>query len=89
MDLRVDPRRDALIRHAAEARGKTVTEFVLDAAAVEAEHVLADQRFFLLDEERWAHFNALLDRPAMDKPRLSDLLAKSSVLDRAAEERRS
>lgn len=64
------------IRRAAAAREKTVTEFVLDCASVAAEQVLADRRWFRLNEEAWDSFDALLERPVVFKPRLSALMAQ-------------
>jgi uncharacterized protein (DUF1778 family) len=79
LNIRTTNRQDALIRRAAQAMDKSVTEFVLDSASVAAEHVLADRRFFVADEESWLAFEAALDRPAVFKPRLHDLLSEDSV----------
>lgn len=62
------------IKMAAEASNSTMTEFVLTSADAAAERVLADRRWFALDEEQWTEFNAVLDRPAVFKPRLKALL---------------
>lgn len=76
LNLRTNAHQDSLIRRAAEARGKTVSDFVLDSATLEAEQVLADRRWFSLDEESWRAFEAVLDRPAVFKPRLSESLKR-------------
>jgi len=76
LNLRVTSRQAALIRRAAESRDKTVTEFVLDSASAAAEQVLADRRWFSLDEEAWETFNKLLDRPVVLKPRLNATLSQ-------------
>jgi uncharacterized protein (DUF1778 family) len=65
---------------AAQATSKTVTEFVLDSASIAAEQVLADRRWFLLDESSWTAFQDLLERPAIVKPRLAKLLSEDSDL---------
>jgi uncharacterized protein (DUF1778 family) len=78
LNLRTSARQDTLIRMAAEASNKTVTAFILDSASQAAEQVLADRRWFMLDESAWAAFEDLLERPAVLKPRLTDLLSEDS-----------
>ena len=80
LNLRATARQDALIRLAAQATSKTVTDFVLDSASIAAEQVLADRRWFILDESSWASFQDLLERPAVIKPRLAKLLSEESDL---------
>lgn len=83
LNLRTSAQQDALIRKAAETVGRSVTEFVLDSACANAEHVLADRNRFVLDDEAWRDFMAALDRPVTDKPRLKRLLTEPSVLERS------
>jgi uncharacterized protein (DUF1778 family) len=64
-----------LIDQAAEILGKTRSDFMLETACREAEDVLLDQRVFVLDAEAFAKFQALLDAPPADNPRLRALLA--------------
>jgi uncharacterized protein (DUF1778 family) len=80
LNLRTTAKQDALIRLAAQASSRTVTEFVLDSASIAAEQVLADRRWFMLDESSWASFQDLLERPAVVKPRLAKLLSEESDL---------
>jgi uncharacterized protein (DUF1778 family) len=80
LNLRTTARQDTLIRLAASASNKTVTDFVLDSASNAAEQVLADRRWFMLDDAAWAAFEDLLDRPAVVKPRLTELLSEESNL---------
>lgn len=80
LNLRVGARQNELIRLAAQATHKTVTAFVLDSASTAAEQVLADRRWFMLDDEAWAAFQDALERPAVLKPRLADLLSEESDL---------
>lgn len=75
LNIRATARQDALIRLAAHATSKTVTEFVLDSASNAAEQVLADRRWFLLNDAAWAAFEDSLERPPVVKPRLRELLA--------------
>jgi uncharacterized protein (DUF1778 family) len=78
-DFRVASETDRLVRQAAETADRTLTDFVVDAAVVEAERVLADRTEFVLDSEHWSRFVELLDRPPQDKPGLERLFSKPSV----------
>jgi uncharacterized protein (DUF1778 family) len=80
LNLRATARQDTLIRLAARASNKTVTDFILDSASNAAEQVLADRRWFMLDDAAWAAFEDLLDRPAVIKPRLTELLSEETNL---------
>lgn len=80
-DFRVEPDTDRLVRHAAETADRTLTDFVVDAAVLEAERLLADRTHFALGPEAWERFHALLDRPPQDNPGLRKLLSKPSVFD--------
>ncbi len=79
--VRVSLEQDALIRHAAETQGTTVTDFTVQAAVAHAREVLADRRLFELDDAAWVEFNAVLDRPVQYKPRLSRLFAEGSIFE--------
>lgn len=81
VELRASPRQTSVIRQAADATGKTVSAFVLDAAYVEAQRALADRRLFRLDPDRWSRFVKALDRPARPKPRLEKLMKQRGALD--------
>jgi len=78
-DFRVASETDELVRQAAETAERTLTDFVVDAALVEAERVLADRTHFVLGTEQWNRFVELLDRPPQDKPGLEKLFSKPSV----------
>ena len=80
LNLRASARQDTLIRLAAQASNKTVTAFILDSASTAAEQVLADRRWFMLDDAAWAAFQDALERPAVIKPRLAELLSEESNL---------
>lgn len=79
-NLRADAQQSALIRRAAQATHRTVTDFILDTASTAAERVLADRRWFMLDDASWTAFTEMLERPAIAKPRLAALLEQSSDL---------
>ncbi|MGH3825054.1 MAG: DUF1778 domain-containing protein [Pseudonocardiaceae bacterium] len=76
INLRASARQEQLLKRAAAATDRTMTDFVLETAVVEAERVLADRRWFLIDDQRWDEFQRLLDRPARDLPKLRALLAE-------------
>lgn len=78
LNIRTTAKQDTLIRLAAQATSKTVTDFVLDSASNAAEQILADRRWFLLDDAAWAAFEDSLERPPVVKPRLRELLAEES-----------
>lgn len=69
------------LEQAAEATGKTLTAFVLDAACIEAERALIDRRLFQLDDAQWSRFTTVLERPVAKQPRLRRLLTTPGVLD--------
>ncbi|MGZ9074063.1 MAG: type II toxin-antitoxin system TacA family antitoxin [Rhodoplanes sp.] len=75
INMRVLPGEQALIDRAAEASGKTRSEFMLDAARREAESVLLDRRLFLLDEKAYREFVDRLDAPPQANDKLRRLLA--------------
>jgi len=78
-DFRVDPETDRLVRRAAQTAERTLTDFVVDAAVVEAERLLADRREFVLDSAQWERFVVLLDRAPQDNLGLAKLFSKPSV----------
>jgi len=82
INLRIEPERRTLIDRAAEAAGKDRTQFVLDAATREATSVLLDQRYFQLDTDAFAQFNAALDAAPAENPRLRELLSRKAPWER-------
>lgn len=80
LNLRTTAKQDTLIRLAAQATSKTVTDFVLDSASTAAEQILADRRWFLLDDAAWEAFEDSLERPAVVKPKLRELLGDEASL---------
>ncbi|MDR3440933.1 DUF1778 domain-containing protein [Telmatospirillum sp.] len=75
--MRVDPDQKALIERGAQARGLSVTDFMLTLALREAEIALTERTFFVLDDETYDHFLVILDRPAQEKPELGRLVEKN------------
>ena len=82
LNLRLTPADDELIRHAADAVGQSVTEFLTTSALDRAHDVLADQRHFVLDAATWDAFVALLDRPPRPDPGLVELFGRPQRITR-------
>ena len=78
LDLRLTEEQDALIRRAAEQDTRSISDFVLSAATLEAQRRLADQRFFMLNEEDHARFEEILESSPTDDPKLRKLFDRPS-----------
>ncbi|GAB3262141.1 type II toxin-antitoxin system TacA family antitoxin [Arthrobacter pigmenti] len=78
INLRATERQESVIRRAAEATHRSVTDFVLHAASVEAERIMADRQRFELDDEQWSEFERLLDEPLPSNSKLARLAARTS-----------
>jgi uncharacterized protein (DUF1778 family) len=52
-------------------------------SVIEAEIAPSQRTRFVLDDERWSQFMALLERPVTTKPALEKLLRKPSVLEKS------
>ena len=78
-DFRVAPQTDDLVRRAAETADASLTDFVVDAAVLQAERVLADRTRFELGPAQWKRFVEILDRPPRDNPGLRKLFDRKSV----------
>jgi uncharacterized protein (DUF1778 family) len=76
INLRATDRQEKLIRTGAETTGVSVTDFILDSACLQAEHVLADKREFPASPKQWKAFVEALDRPARVKPELARLFSE-------------
>ena len=63
-----------LIDQAADRLGRSRSDFMLEAACRQAEDVLLDQTYFVLDSDKMAAFQALLDKPPAPTERLRRLL---------------
>ncbi len=81
ISVRVSPAQRELLDEASRVSAVTLTDFILHAATIRAEDVLADRGSFPVSDEAYRAFLALLDRPVQAKPRLQELLTKPSVLE--------
>ncbi len=79
--IRISPSAKRLLLSAAETRHKTLSEFVLDTALMEAENTLAEKRQFLLSDDAWSAFQQALDAPPRVHLRMSRLLNEPGVFD--------
>ena len=77
--FRVEPETDRVVRQAAATSQRTLTDFVVEAAALQAERLLADRTEFALQRQQWDRFVELLDRSPRDNPGLERLFSKPSV----------
>ena len=74
INLRASQRQKLLIDRAAQALGRSRSDFMIDTACREAESILLDRRYFSLSEDEFKQFAAMLDCPPRDNPRLRRLL---------------
>jgi len=79
LGLRATPAQEAVLRRAAEAAHKSLTDFILDAAYQAAEQTLLDQRLFVVSGSQYKAILDMLDRPVSDNPGLADLLSRRPV----------
>ena len=83
LEMRVSPEQEALIRHAAELEGTTVTTFVLDTVTTRASGVIEAHRDLTLSNNAFDRFFAELDRPAAPVPELVELFGSHPKLPEA------
>lgn len=82
INLRASGKQRSLIDQAAEALGKTRSDFMLEASCREAESVLLDRRYFTLGAEAFEQFSAMLDLAPANNPRLRRLFAEQAPWDK-------
>jgi uncharacterized protein (DUF1778 family) len=85
LDLRLTADAKRTLQTAAAAANRSVSDFVLESALARAAETLPDRTRFSLSPERWAEFQALLDAPPQENPRLANLLRTPSIFEREAE----
>ena len=72
LELRLTEEQNTLIRSAATYTSRSISDFVLSAATLEA------QRFFILNEEDHARFEEILEASPTDDPKLRKLFDRPS-----------
>jgi uncharacterized protein (DUF1778 family) len=78
VNMRLSRQQRDLIDDAADAVGKSRSEFILESAREHAIDVLMDRRLFVLDERQFAEFIRVLDRPPKPSKRLRQLFKSKS-----------
>ena len=81
IDLRIHTKAKEALQAAASLRHKSVSEFILESALGAVDEVLADRRYFSLNIEQWAAFQAALDAPPRPLPRLEQLMREPGIFD--------
>ena len=74
--LRATPEQEAVLRRAAEAAHKSLTDFILDAACQAAEQTLLDQRLFMVSGSQCQALLEMLEQPEAENAGLVDLFAR-------------
>ncbi len=82
INLRATRKQKTLIDQAAEALGRSRTDFMLDTICREAESVLLDRRYFSLSEEAFHKFTTMLDKPPKENSKLRRLLETKAPWER-------
>jgi uncharacterized protein (DUF1778 family) len=83
LGLRATPRQEAILRRAADAAHKSLTDFILDSACHAAEQTLLDQRLFMVSGSQYIALMNALDQPPNDNPGLRDLFARKAPWEAA------
>lgn len=63
LNLRATQHQMELIRIAAEAQGRSLSDFVLATATERAKEILVEQRHFLFSPEAWGKFMEVIENP--------------------------
>jgi uncharacterized protein (DUF1778 family) len=80
--LRASKEQETVLRRAAEASHKSLTEFILDSACAAAEKTLLDQRLFLVTGNQYQDLMDLLAAPARSNPGVRKLFSKPAPWDK-------
>jgi len=83
LNIRIKPEERSLIDRAAESRGKTRTDFILDAARLAAEETLLDQVIVSANPQAYAEFLARLDAAPKPNERLRKTMQTPPPWDEA------
>ena len=81
VSIRIRPAERALIDRAAEAQGKSRSDFMVEAARRAAEASLLDRTLFHVDAQTYARFVAILDGPPKPNQRLRKLMQTKAPWD--------
>ena len=78
ISLRAFPAQRELIDRACAASHKKLTDFILEASCREAEQVLCNRRYFVLDEKAFADFEKALQTPINENKAVRKLLSSKA-----------
>ena len=78
LELRLTEEQNTLIRSAATYTSRSISDFVLSAATLEAQRRLADHHLFLMDDEQYARFEEILEASPTDDPKQRKLFDRPS-----------
>jgi len=82
INLRASKRQKLLLDRAAEALGRSRSDFMLSTACREAESVLLDRCYFALSDDAFQRFTNMLDSPPKENPGLRRLLRTKAPWDK-------
>ena len=82
INLRATQKQKTLIDRAAEALGRSRSDFMLESSCRAAETVLLDRCYFTLSDDAFQRFTAMLDKPPASNPKLQRLLRTKAPWDR-------
>ncbi len=74
--LRASREQEIVLRRAAEASQKSLTDFILDSACMAAEQMLLDQRIFMVSGQQYQSLMNLLEQPTIKNTGLKNLFSK-------------
>jgi len=82
IEMRLTPSAKQILKIAASAMHRSVSEFVLESALARAEETLPDRQRFGLNKTQWEAFHKALSAPPRPSRRLAKLLREPSVFER-------
>lgn len=82
LNIRTSAAQKAKLAEAARLKNMNVSQFVLHKSLEAADEIIADQVVIRLSAEDYDQFVARLEEPPRELPRLRELLASPSVLER-------
>ncbi|EQA97477.1 hypothetical protein L485_21680 [Sphingobium baderi LL03] len=81
VNLRIREDTRALIDKAANIKGRSRADFMIEAARRAAEEAILDQRVVMVSRESYDHFWAALDRPPEANEKLRNLMRTKAPWD--------
>jgi len=82
IEVRATERQEAILRRAAMATDRTMTDFILASAVEQAERILAERRWFTGTSEEYDEFLRLLDEPLDSTDKFEKLWSRPSPFGR-------